>query len=321
MKSWQEPFKFTPVTPLMDSGDEALCYFVRRDLLDEEVEPVSVLWELPQARQIVARQQGDGSWRYPGRRAAPDQNYELLETYRRLGHLAEKYGFTREHPAIRKAADYVFTCQTEEGDIRGIIANQYMPYYCGAIMELLIKAGYNDDLRIEKGFQWLLSIRQNDGGWAAPLRTLGISYAEAVELGTLKPDRAKPSSHMQTGMVLGAFAAHPGYRVSHEARRAADLLKSRFFKPDGYVDRRSKTYWTKFQYPFWWPNILTSLDSLSLMGYPGDDPQIRLALDWFITHQDASGLWNTSYNKGEKARERDQWVGLAICRVFKRWFG
>jgi len=56
----------------------------------------------------------------------------------------------KNHPAIRKASEYLFSCQTEERDIRGILANQYAPYYTGAIMYLLIKAGYENDPRIKK---------------------------------------------------------------------------------------------------------------------------------------------------------------------------
>jgi len=42
-------------------------------------------------------------------------------------------------------------------------------YYSGAIMGLLIQAGYQTDPRIEKGFQWLLCTRQDDGGWVGCL--------------------------------------------------------------------------------------------------------------------------------------------------------
>jgi hypothetical protein len=42
-------------------------------------------------------------------------------------------------PTIAKAAEYIFSNQMYEGDIRGILGNQYMPYYHGAILELLIK--------------------------------------------------------------------------------------------------------------------------------------------------------------------------------------
>jgi hypothetical protein len=33
-----------------------------------------------------------------------------------------------------------------------MLANQYAPYYTGALMSLLIKAGYIDDPRIDRGF-------------------------------------------------------------------------------------------------------------------------------------------------------------------------
>jgi len=177
MKDWQTRLRFNPLPHLLSSGNEALIYFVNLNLLAEEVLPVKVLWELPDVLKILKKQKNNGAWIYPGRTKDeyPDINYNLLETYRNLGFLVEKYGFTTEHPAVRKAAAYLFSCQTEEGDFRGMYGKEYSPNYSSAIMELLIKAGYQDDPRIEKGFNWLLSVRQDDGGWAAPLRTIGVT--------------------------------------------------------------------------------------------------------------------------------------------------
>lgn len=81
------------------------------------------------------------------------ENYAQLETYRILGQLVENYGFSKKHPAIGKAAEFLFRFQTDEGDFRGIYGNQYTPIYTAAIMELLINAGYDNNSRIEKGFQ------------------------------------------------------------------------------------------------------------------------------------------------------------------------
>jgi len=106
-----------------------------------------------------------------------------------------------------------------------------------------------------------------------------------------------------TGMVLRALVAHPDYRAAPEALKAADLLKSRFFKPDKYVDRRAATYWKKFQYSFWWPNILNSLDSLSRTGYSRDDEQVQEALDRFIENQVEDGLWVPFYTTGRARPE------------------
>jgi len=327
MEGWRKQLRFGPLPRLLSSENEALQYFVKRDLSGEEVGPIETLWQLPPVVKITGKQQDDGSWKYPGGKehVRSEHHYNQLETYKVLGQLVEKYGLNRKHPAIRKAADFLFTCQTEEGDFRGIYQNQYTPNYTAAIMELLIKAGYGEEPRIERGFSWLLSIRQSDGGWTIPFRTI-----DAKDSGTLlqamknpepiKPDRSKPSSHCITGVVLRAFAAHQKYRKTKEAKVAGELLKSRFFQPDRYPDRRAPSFWTKITYPFWFTDILSSLDSLSLLGFSKDDPQIEKALHWLTTKQEENGLWKSSYEKA-KDKEINLWVSLAICRMLKRFYG
>ena len=102
-------------------------------------------------------------------------------------------------------------------------------------------------------------------------------------------------------MVLRAFAAHPKYRQSKEAKAAGALLKSSFFQPDVYTSYQSPSYWTRFL--FWWPNLLTALDSLSLFGFTKDDPDIKKGLDWFIDNQQPDGLWKLESDKEIKAKD------------------
>ena len=327
MGTWRGQLKLDPIPTLLSSGDEALRYFVRRDLLGERVESPRHLWQLPEVQRILRKQQPDGSWFYRGKKKHKDINYSLIETWKQFRFLVEKYGVSREDPSTQKAAEFLFSCQAEEGDIRGFLANQYATYYTGAIMALLIKAGYEDDPRMERGFQWLLSMRQDDMGWSVPIIThtfdketmykLTSQYAEPVE-----PDRSKPFSHNWTGMVLRAFAAHSRYRKSEAAKTAANLLKSRFFQPDCYTSYQAASYWVKFQYPFWWNNLVAALDSVSLID-PSRDEAMENALNWLIDHQEEDGLWRTSYVEGKRrddAKTRDMrlWVSLAICRVFSR---
>jgi hypothetical protein len=242
----------------------------------------------------------------------------------------QQYGFTREHPQAQKASEFLFSCQTEEGDIRGILANQYATYYTGAIMSLLIQARYANDPRIEKGFRWLLAMRQDDGGWSIPLIThkfdrQTLYYLTSQHAEPVPPDRSKPFSHNWTGMVVRSFAAHTEHRKSEAAHAAARLLVSRFFQPDRYTSYKAASYWVRFEYPFWWKNLVAALDSVSLIGLTKHDDQIRKAVDWLIDHQEEDGLWRESYTKPdvretETARKRDtrRWVSLAICRVLKR---
>jgi len=320
LEKWQSMLKFDPLPNLLSSKNQTIIFFTNSDLQNERVNYTETLWELPFAKEIVSNQQPDGSWKYHG--GKPDirsqQNYNQIETYRILGELVEKFGFNNKHPAVRKAADFLFKFQTAEGDFRGIYGNQYSPNYSAAIMELLIKSGYQNDFRIEKGFRWLLSSRQNDGGWAIASRTKNVKITDFLfSEQTMQPDTSKPFSHMVTGVVLRAFAAHPKYRQSDEAKAAGKLLASRFFKKDVYPDRATVDFWTKFSYPFWFTDLLSSLDSLTLLGFQIRDPQIKKATDWFINSQCENGLWKIHLVRG-KDKDLNLWIAFAICRVIKR---
>jgi hypothetical protein len=332
LNTWRQALKVDPLPALLTSGDEALVYFTRRDLLGEDPGALEQLWELPGIRNLLRKQLPDGSWTRPGGEKHPAVNVRLIETWRNLRTLVQVYGCTRQHPGTAAACEYIFSCQSEEGDLRGIMANQYATYYTGAILALLVEAGYNDDPRVDKAFHWLLAMRQDDGGWSIPLITYKLDRATQYRLVTqpaepLQPERSKPFVHYATGMILRAFAAHPDYRTSQEARCAADLLKSRFFQPDSTPSLQDASYWVRFEYPFWWNNLVSALDSLSLMGYSAEELQIKRALHWLVEHQEASGLWRVSYVRPDapektttKVQEMKRWVTLAICRIFHRLY-
>jgi hypothetical protein len=324
--SQERLLKVDPVPLLASSGNAAISFFARRDLLGLDAGTVSSLWKLPEAQKILARQQPDGSWRYPGGkpRLRSQENYDQLETFRQAGTLVEKFGFTRKHPAMERAADFLFSFQTAEGDFRGIYANQYATTYVGAIMEVLIKAGFAHDPRITSGFRWLLAVGQSDGGWAIPLRTRGIPFSEFLDLRRhpepLAPDTSKPSSHLVTGMVLRAFAAHPTRRSSAAARAAGELLSTRLYKKDAYGDRDDVSYWERVSFPFWFTDVVSALDSLSSMGFDSGTPAISAALDRLKEVQRPDGTFDLKLVRG-KDKDLPWWVCLAICRSLKRWEG
>jgi hypothetical protein len=318
---WVAALERNPITRLQQEIDEPLKYYIDRDLLGKSSNPITELWVLPGATQIIKKQLEDGSWKYPGKisDSVPNQNYSLLETFRQLRMLVDVYGFTSDHRTIQTAAEFFFSCQNEEGDIRGILGNQYMPYYHGAILELLVKAGFGDDPRLKSGLDWLLSMRQDDGGWIIPTQMVPSKEKtpEYWQSDPLPPVRNKPHAHLATGMAIRAFAAHPDYRQRTEVIEAGKALKSRILKPDKYNDRKATSYWLKFQYPFWWSNLVTCMDSLARLGFESRDADISRGLDWFIQNQEGDGLWPAGYGSGKKSAENRRWVGLAICRSLK----
>ncbi len=332
MPEWPSKLKINPTPLLANSSNLAVSYFAKRDLLEQEVPELNWVWRLPEVQKPFRKQQPDGSWKHSGKVTVsyPKYHYSLIETWKTYQPLVDHYEVNRQHIGAEKAAEFLFSCQTSQGDFRGMLANQYATYYSGAILALLIRTGYQDDPRVKKGFEWLLSMRQNDGGWTIPILTqdfdgktmhkLLSQYAEPIE-----PDRAKPFSHNWTDMVLRAFAAHPKYRNCSEARKAADLLKSKFFQPDVYSSYQDAGYWVRFL--FRWPNIVTALDSLSSMGYSKDDVDVKKALNWLIENQCSDGLWKLTYVKrkddshNEKTHERRLWLTLTIARILKRFYG
>ena len=313
-----------PISALASSSNPAIAFFARRDLLGERADPASALWGLREPLRIVRRQNANGAWSYASgnRSLRSPENYDQIETFRQLGILVEKYGFTREHPAIARAAEFLLSFQTREGDIRGIYGNQYATTYVGAITELLIKAGYADDPRIARTFSWLLAIRQSDGGWAIPMRTLGHRYRDFLDMERhpepLAPDRSRPFSHLVTGMVLRAFAADPRWLQTLEVRRAGELLASRLFKHDQYADRGDATYWERVSFPFWFTDIVSSLDTLSRLEVPPQSAPIAHALERLSELQCDDGTFALKLLRA-KDKDLPWWICLAVCRSLHRW--
>jgi len=309
---------------LASSSNPAIAFFARRDLLGERPGPVSDVWELREPLRIIRRQTSDGSWRYPGRNASlrSPEDYDQIETFRQLAILVEQYGFTREHTAIARAAEFLLSFQTSEGDIRGIYGNQYATTYVGAITELLVKAGYADDPRIATTFSWLVGIRQSDGGWAIPMRTLGHRYPDFLDVEhhpePLAPDRSKPFSHLVTGMVLRAFAAHPAWLGTADVRDAANLLASRLFKRDPYDDRGDPSYWERVSFPFWFTDVVSALDTLSRLGVSPRSVPIASALQRLSELQHDDGTFALKLLRA-KDKDLPWWISLALYRSLQRW--
>jgi hypothetical protein len=310
--------RFDPDRPLLMSLDPVIRLRAEHEINGRPIDPSFMLAQPPVTRTI-ARQRPDGSWRYQGKRAGPGTDYEYLETFRMLGELVELYALDRGTPAVSHAAEFLLSRQTEEGDIRGIYGRQYSPNYTAAVLEVLIHAGFGEDKRVDEGLRWLMAMRQDDGGWAIPLRTIGWNFRMPMPDGPqpVSPVRSMPSSHMVTGIVLRALAASDRYQKLDGTGAAADLLASRLFMPDKYSDRGGAEYWTKFSFPFWFTDLVSSLDSLSQIGVPVNG-RIETAFNWFRSRQREDGTWRLYYLKGAGI-SIDEWVHFALLRALRRY--
>ena len=113
MNKWKTLLNFDPIPPLVSMKSKALSYFIKKDLLEEDIGSIEQLWEINEAQQILKKQQENGSWEYPGgkKNLRSQENYDQLETYRQIGFLVELYGFNKTHPSIKNAAEYILSFQ------------------------------------------------------------------------------------------------------------------------------------------------------------------------------------------------------------------
>jgi len=304
------------IKSLLNTNNEALIAFTKWKLLGEDVN-VKDLWDLPRVKEILKNQQSNGSWTYPNKKAMlhSSTNYNQYQTYKTMAELVEFYGLNKKHAAISKAAEYLFSFQTKKGEFRGIYGNQYSPNYSASITEFLIKAGYNDDIRIKKSLNWLLVMRQDDGGWAIPLRTRKRELEALNERETIELDKTKPFSHLVTGIVLRPFSLITEYQKT--VRDAMLLLAERVFTRDKYPDRIGVEYWTKFTFPYHWTDILSTLDTLTLVGIY-EHPKISEIMHWFETHEQGNGVYDVRVMAGAKYKDVKYWITLQYLDVLKR---
>jgi len=182
----------------------------------------------PLAAELVAAQNPDGSWSLPALGNAGGEIQRTATALARLGLL----GLPAAHPAIRRGADYLFSQQREDGawplpEARreGEEREGYslIPLQTAIPLRGLAAAGYAEDPRSERAYDWLCAQRLEDGAWPTGIAS-GV-YGGVAGYRRLAHSRWGCRSNT-TGALL-CLALHPTRRHGPEARRALDLLLGR----------------------------------------------------------------------------------------------
>src|SRR3954453_17626588 len=92
-------------------------------------------------------------------------------------------------------------------------------------------------------------------------------------------------------MALRTLAASATRRTSREARRAAELLATRFLQPDRYPDRKAPAFWEHIGEPRFWTDVLDALDGVTAVGLGKENSGVRTAEAYVRGRQNPDGLW------------------------------
>jgi hypothetical protein len=306
LSGWRARLASDPIPRLLREGAPSVLARVRRDLIDDSEAPsADEIAGYPEVKALLRKIEKDGSFapKAAEKELGGPKFSKCLATLRALDRLAD-LGLRVEADSkvagdLRKLADFVLDSQESDGGIGDLALGEATKgrgkvvalHFHGWALSALCRAGFESDERIEKAFRFLLGQRQDDGGWA----WRGVRTDSA----------ARPSSHLITGMVLRAFASSKERRGSREARRAGELLATRFLQPDRYEDRKAPSYWEVLSEPRFYTDVLDALDTITSIGLGKENSGVRTAEAYLRSRQSKDGLWYPGAPvKGESALSR-----------------
>ncbi|SDW60741.1 prenyltransferase/squalene oxidase repeat-containing protein [Paenibacillus sp. CF384] len=207
-----------------------------------------------------------------------------------ISHTLQDAGVNTNHPSIRSAGQYLLKHQhTKLGDWK-LNVEHPLPGGWGfsesntmnpdlddttavlrAIERLAHSAPYREAR--ELGLQWLLSMQNSDGGWAAFERNVNSRLISWVPLDGAEDAATDPSTPDLTGRTLEYLGKHTGLTTSgsHFMRRAADWLYCAQQADGSWYGRWGVCY----IYGTW-----AALTGLIAAGESPNHPQIRKAKEW-----------------------------------------
>lgn len=306
LSGWRARLASDPIPRLLREGAPSILARVRRDLIDDSEAPnAEEIATYPEVKALLRKMEKDGSFapRAPEKELGGPKFARCLATLRSLDRLADLglrvEGKSPVAQQLGKMGSYLLSSQESDGGLADLALAENprgrgktpAVHFQGWALSALCRAGFEGDPRTEKGFRFLLSLRQDDGGWA----WRGVRTDSA----------ARPSSHLVTGMVLRAFASAKDRRASREARRAAELLATRFLQPDRYEDRRAPSYWEILTEPRFYTDVLDALDTITSIGLGKENSGVRTAEAYLRSRQAKDGLWYPGTPvKGDSALSR-----------------
>jgi hypothetical protein len=242
-------------------------------------------------------------------------------------------GIGREDPRVRELAEHVFSHQLADGSFPLPREGMYsmMPLQTALPLRGLAAAGYAEDPRAERAYDWLLDQRLDDGAWP-----VGVASGQKGYIAGYRRLPGSPGCRANTTGALAALAFHPKRARSDDARRPLDLLLQRETRdewalgwevarltgveaPAGFI-----TFYARFDLAF-------VLELAGRCGAARDDPRMDDLVEFLLALRGETGLWQhptfpelarwlTFDVLGSLRRlEGGDWTGLAPRTAFRAY--
>lgn len=312
MDNWKNFLKADPTPWLLEPDNPSVRYFTLTDLLecpqsetDVRQAKATIMTSEP-VQKILDAQYPDGYWVKPGIGYSPKYRATVWQVI----FLAD-LGATRT-AQIEKACQHVFE-HTQRPD-GAFIANKRESgaILClnGNLLRSLLWFGYGDDLRGQRGLDWLAARVNGDEGFCCHYNgQLPCAWGAVKALSAFAglPEGKRPPA------VLEAMGRGVRFLLSY------DLAKADYPNGHGSIS----PLWFRFGFPLTYvSNILETLLILTRLGH-SRHPSLAGAIEFMLGKHDEKGRWPLEYSPaktwvrfGQKGQP-SRWVTLDALRVLK----
>lgn len=191
--------------------------------------------------------------------------YSTIDTLFVLGELGLS---EKDNSLIRKAVDFIFTYQSQEGCFKYSLKSSKLPCITARVIAALGRLGVQRDQGMEKGFTWLIDKQWEDGGWRCP---------------TVKPGRSPLTDASNPGTTLYVLDAFRFRKNNSQELKKLDkgvdflLQHWEVRQPVGPCAFGIGTIFHKIEYPFLRYNIFYYVYVLSFYEKARKDKRFREA--------------------------------------------
>jgi hypothetical protein len=317
---------------LLEKDNPSVRYFTLTDILDKGItapdvrEAEAAIMVTGPVPQILAKEDKRGYWETPER----FYTAKYKGTVWQLVILAE-LGANGHDERIRRACEFVlqYSQDPESGGFSALHNTRtksgshasVIPCLTGNMVFSLIRLGYFNDPKVQRGIDWIVRYQRFDDGVKEAPR--GWPYEkEAMCFG-------RHVCTMGVVKALKALAAIPTERRSEVVRKTIEtgagyLLQHHIYKRSHDLSQNCKPGWIRFGFPLMYQtDALEILGILASLGYR--DKRMQETIDLVLTKQDQQGRWklaNTFNGRFQVDIERkgqpSKWITLNAVRAIKR---
>lgn len=336
MKSWEKYLNIETKYWLLQDDNPSVKYFTLIDLLEKPEDNSIVkkakkqMMKSSPVTKILEKQKPGGYW------GKPEDFYARSKYKGTVWNLIilASIGADKNDSRIKDTCEFILKnsqdpnkggfahCRTEKGTGA---PGKVIPCLTGNMVWSMIRFGYLDDPRIQKGIEWITKYQRFDDG----------TYIDLPEDWPYKGHKAcfsKHSCHMGVVKSLKALAEIPENKRSKDVKATIDkavdyLLLHHIYKKSHDLSKVSKPGWLKLRFPHMYQDdILEILDILTRLGIKDD--RMQDAVDIVVSRQDNKGRWilEDTFNGRfitniETKGKPSKWITLNAIRMLKKYYG